>query len=439
MKVVKAAEVNMKDLLQRRAKLERTKEKVQEIIDLVKHKGDSAIFELTAKFDKVELKTIQVSQKEIDEAVARVPENVKEALHVCIDNVRKFHMSLRENPPEFRGEGIELGRLFVPLDSVGIYVPGGKANYPSTVIMASIPARAAGVKTIVVCTPPDKDGKVSDVVLAAAQMCGINLIFKVGGAQAIAAMAYGTQTVPKVQKIVGPGSMFVVAAKELVRNDVGVDFMAGPSEIVIIADESANPAFVAADMLAQAEHDEDAFVVTIVDSEALAKKVNEEVIKQMEEVPKKAIASKSLEKNGQIIVVKDLDEAMHISNEIAPEHLSLNVRSPRKLLEKVKSAGSVFLGDYSAVAAGDYCTGPNHILPTGGGARAISGLSVDDFFKKIYYQNVSKEELRKLSKTVMTMAHVEGLDAHALSIERRLEKIHVAHPPEKPNGKPKDK
>ncbi len=439
MKIVKAAEVNMKELLQRRAKLEKTKEKVQEIVELVKHKGDAAIFELTAKFDKVELKVLQVSQKEIDEALVRVPDNVKEALRVCIENVRKFHMSLRENPPEFRGEGIELGRLFVPMDTVGIYVPGGKANYPSTVIMASVPARTAGVKTIVVCTPPDKDGKVSDVVLAAAQMCGVSLIFKVGGAQAIAAMAYGTETVPKVQKIVGPGSMFVVAAKELVRNDVGVDFMAGPSEIVIIADETANPAFVAADMLAQAEHDEDAFVVAIADSEALARKINEEVTKQMEEVPKKAIASKSLEKNGHIIVVKDMDEAMYISNEIAPEHLSLNVRSPRKLLEKVKSAGSVFMGDYSAVAAGDYCTGPNHILPTCGGARAISGLSVDDFLKKIYYQNVSKDELRKLSKTVMTMAHVEGLDAHALSIERRLEKVHVVHPPEKPNGKPKEK
>ena len=439
MKIVKAADVNMKEFLQRRAKLEKTKEKVQELIDLVKHKGDAALFELTAKFDKVELKVLQVGQKEIDEAVARIPGDVKDALKVCIENVRKFHMSLRENPPEFRGEGIELGRIFVPMDTVGIYVPGGKANYPSTVIMASIPAKAAGVKTIVICTPPDKDGKVSDVVLAAAQMCGIGQIFKVGGAQAIAAMAYGTQTVPKVQKIVGPGSMFVVAAKELVRNDVGVDFMAGPSEIVIVADETADPAFVAADMLAQAEHDEDAFVVAITDSDSLAKKINEEVTKQMEQVPKKAIASKSLEKNGAIIVVKDMDEAMHISNEIAPEHLSLNVRSPRKLLEKVKSAGSVFLGDYSAVAAGDYCTGPNHILPTGGSARAISGLSVEDFLKKIYYQNVSKDELRKLSKTVMTMAHVEGLDAHALSIERRLEKAHVVHPPEKPNGKPKDK
>ena len=439
MKIVKAADVNMKEFLQRRVKLEKTKEKVQEIVELVKHKGDAAIFELTAKFDKVELKVLQVNQKEIDEAMARVPDNVKDALRVCIENVRKFHMSLRENPLEFRGEGIELGRLFVPMDTVGIYVPGGKANYPSTVIMASIPARTAGVKTIVVCTPPDKDGKVSDVVLVAAQMCGVSLIFKVGGAQAIAAMAYGTQTVPKVQKIVGPGSMYVVAAKELVRNDVGVDFMAGPSEIVIIADETANPAFVAADMLAQAEHDEDAFVVAIADSESLAKKINEEVTLQMVEVPKKVIATKSLEKNGLIIVVKDLDEAMYISNEIAPEHLSLNVRSPRKLLEKVKSAGSVFMGDYSAVAAGDYCTGPNHILPTGGGARAISGLSVDDFLKKIYYQNVSKEELRKLSKTVITMAHVEGLDAHALSIERRLEKVHVVHPPEKPNGKPKEK
>jgi histidinol dehydrogenase len=436
MKILKASEVNMKDFHQRRVKLEKTKEKVHEIVDLVKSKGDAALIELTAKFDKVELKSLQVTQKEIDEAMTRVPEPVREALKVCIDNIKRFHMTLYEASPEFRGEGIELGRMFVPLDSVGIYVPGGKANYPSTVIMASIPAKTAGVKTIIVCTPPDKDGKVSDVVLAAAQMCGINQIFKVGGAQAIAAMAYGTQTVPHVQKIIGPGSMFVVAAKELVRNDVGVDFMAGPSEIVIIADETADPVFVAADMLAQAEHDEDALVVTITDRESLAKKIQEEVLKQIEQVPKKAIASKSLEKNGHIIISKDLDEAINISNEIAPEHLSLNVRSPRKLLEKVRNAGSVFLGDFSAVAAGDYCTGPNHILPTGGGARVISGLSVDDFIKKIYYQNVSKEELRKLSKTVITMARVEGLDAHALSIERRLEKVHT---PDKTNGKPKPK
>jgi len=429
MKIVKAAELNMKDFHQRRVKLEKTKEKIIEIVDLVKHKGDAAIIELTARLDKVELKSIQVTTQEIDEAISRVPQNVKEALTVCIENIRKFHRTQWNNEPEFRGEGIELGRVFVPLDSVGIYVPGGKANYPSTVLMASIPARTAGVKTIVVCTPPDHTGRVSDVVLVAAHMCGINLIFKVGGAQAIAAMAYGTQTVPRVQKIVGPGSMYVVAAKELVRNDVGVDFMAGPSEIVVIADDSANPVIVAADMLAQAEHDEEALVVAITDSESLAKKIQEEVMKQIEEVPKKAIASKSLEKYGHIIIVKDIDEAIHLSNEIAPEHLSLNVRSPRRLLEKVRNAGSVFLGDYSAVAAGDYCTGPNHILPTGGGARSISGLSVDDFFKKIYYQNVSKEELRKLSKTVITMAHVEGLDAHALSIERRLEKAHL---PEKP-------
>jgi histidinol dehydrogenase len=208
--------------------------------------------------------------------------------------------------------------------------------------------------------------------------------------------------------------------------------MAGPSEIVIIADDSANPVFVAADMLAQAEHDEEALVMAITDHESLAKKIQEELMKQLEEVPKKAIASKSLEKYGHIIIVKDIDEAIHLSNEIAPEHLSLNVRSPRRLLEKVRNAGSVFLGDYSAVAAGDYCTGPNHILPTGGSARSTSGLSVDDFFKKIYYQNVSKEELRKLSKTVITMAHVEGLDAHALSIERRLEKTEKPHLPEKP-------
>jgi len=429
MKVLKASELDMKEFHQRRAKLERTKEKVHETVDLVKHKGDAAIIELTARFDKVTLKSIQVTQQEIDEATARLPQDVKDALKMCIDNVRRFHMSLRETPSEIRGEGIELGRIYVPLDSVGIYVPGGKANYPSTVIMASVPAKAAGVRTIVVCTPPDKDGKVSDAVLVAAQLCGISSIFKVGGAQAIAAMAYGTQTVPKVQKIVGPGSMFVVAAKELVRDDVGLDFMAGPSEIVVIADETANPAFVAADMLAQAEHDEDAMVVAITDHASLAKKIHEELLRQLEEVPKKAIASKSLEKNGYIITVKDMDAAMDLSNEIGPEHLSLNVRSPRKLLEKVRNAGSVFMGDFSAVAAGDYATGPNHILPTGGTAKYISGLSVDDFLKKIPFQNVSKEELRKLSKTVVTMARVEGLEAHALSIDRRLDKV---PPPAKP-------
>jgi histidinol dehydrogenase len=431
MKVLKLEEVNVKKLAQRRQRLTKARSKVMDILEAVRTKGDEAVLELTKRFDKADLKDLKVTREEVDAAVERVPKNVKDALAECIENVRTFHRSQWSTPAEFRRGGLELGRIYVPLDSVGIYVPGGKASYPSTVIMASIPARTAGVKTIVVCTPPDKDGNISDVVLCAASMCGVTDIFKAGGAQAIAAMAYGTRTVPKVEKIVGPGNIYVVAAKELVREVVGVDFVAGPSEILIVADENANPAYVAADIIAQAEHDEEAFCVLCTPSMDLVKKVQKEVQEQLKASGRLQIISKALEKNGHIIITKDIDGALDLSNAIAPEHLSLMVRSPKRYLDKVKNAGSVFLGDYSAVAAGDYCTGPNHILPTGGQAREISGLSVDDFFKRIYYQSVSKEELRRLSRTIMTMADVEGLGAHKASIEKRIGKDQG-----KDNGRP---
>lgn len=421
MKVLRSEEVNIRKLAQRRLRLTKAKAKVQEILDSVRAKGDKALLELTKKFDKADLRSLMVSKEEIDEAVDNVPKDVKDAISTCIENVRRFHRSQWSTPAEFHREGLELGRIYVPLGTVGIYVPGGKASYPSTVIMASVPARTAGVKRIVVCTPPDKDGKISDAVLCACQMCGISEVFKVGGAQAIGAMAFGTRTVPRVDKIVGPGNVYVVTAKEIVRDEVGVDFVAGPSEILIIADEHADPSFIAADLIAQAEHDEDAFCALVTSSERIANAVVEEVKKELEGYERRAIISKALERHGQIIIVDDLDKAFEISNAIAPEHLSVMVKGPKRYLEKVKNAGSVFLGDFSTVAAGDYCTGPNHILPTGGQAREVSGLSVDDFFKRIYYQNVSKDELRRLRKTITTMAGVEGLEAHKRSIEKRFE------------------
>jgi len=427
MKVLKLEDVNVKKLAQRRQRPSKARAKVKDILDAVRTKGDEAVLELTKRFDKADLKDLRVTKEEVDQAVERVPKDVKDALGECIENVRRFHRTQWSIPAEFRREGLELGRIYVPLDSVGVYVPGGKASYPSTVIMASIPAKTAGVKTIVICTPPNKDGNISDVVLCAARMCGVGDIFKVGGAQAIAAMAYGTRTVPKVEKIVGPGNIYVVAAKELVRDEVGVDFVAGPSEILIIADENANPAYVAADIIAQAEHDEEAFCVLCTPSKELVKKVQKEMDDQLKASGRRDIISKALDNHGHIIITKGIDDALQLSNTIAPEHLSIMVKGPKKYLNKVKNAGSVFLGDYSAVAAGDYCTGPNHILPTGGQARETSGLSVDDFFKKIYYQSVSKEELKRLSKTILTMAEVEGLEAHKASIEKRLGK-----------GQPKD-
>jgi histidinol dehydrogenase len=422
LKLVKLEELNISKLANRRQKLGKTMEKVKGILEMVREKGDEALVELTKKFDRADLRDLKVSAEDIDEAVERVPDNVKDAISECISNVRRFHRTQWSTPAEYRHGGLELGRIYVPLDSVGIYVPGGKASYPSTVIMASVPARTAGVKTIVICTPPNKEGKVSDVVLCAAKMCGSSAIYKVGGAQAIAAMAYGTRTVPRVEKIVGPGNKYVVAAKELVREEVGIDFRAGPSEILIIADDRANPSYIAADIIAQAEHDEEAFCVLCTPSEDLANKVQKEISTQLDACERKNIIGKALDRHAYIIITKGIDDALELSNEVAPEHLSIMVKNPKKYLEKVKNAGSVFLGDYSPVAAGDYCTGPNHILPTGGQAREVSGLSVDDFFKRIFYQSVSRDELKRLSRTISTMANVEGLEAHARSINRRLER-----------------
>jgi histidinol dehydrogenase len=421
MKIVKYENLPEAILAGRGSDLDHVISDVNKIVNKVIDKGDEALKKFSRKFDGVEINDFRVSSEEINEAAARVSKDFIEAVNTSIENVRKFHRSHSYIPGTLREGGMELGRLFIPYQRVGIYVPGGKANYPSTVIMGSVPAKVAGVREIIVCTPPGKDGKVSDEVLAAASLCKVNSVYRVGGAQAIAAMAYGTETVPKVEKVVGPGNIFVTAAKKLVRDHVAIDMLAGPSEVMVIGNGTTNPVFVAAELLAQAEHDEDAWCIFVTDSEDVAKSVEKEIEKQLSDLPRKKIASRSIKKNCYIVMVKDMNEAMKFANEFAPEHLVLMAKGAQKMLGSVRNAGSVFVGDFSPVAAGDYCTGPNHILPTGGMASMYSGLAVEDFFKRIPYQLLSKGDLKKLLKTVKTMAEVEGLEAHARSVEKRLE------------------
>ncbi|MFN4133046.1 MAG: histidinol dehydrogenase, partial [Candidatus Hadarchaeales archaeon] len=336
--------------------------------------------------------------------------------------IEKFHKKqLRREWLVQVAPGVKAGELVRPLKSVGLYVPGGRASYPSTLLMAAIPAKLAGVKKIIVCTPPRSDGKLLPAVLAAAEITGVKEIYKVGGAQAIAAMAYGTETVPKVEKIVGPGNVYVAAAKQVVAPDVEIDSIAGPSEVMILADDSANPKFIAADLVAQAEHDPEAAAVLVTSSEKLAREVREEARKMVRATPRWQIVLKSFTRYSRIIIVKDIEEGIWFANEYAPEHLELMVEDPREVLGKINNAGAIFLGDYSPVAAGDFAAGPNHILPTGGGARRVSGLSVLDFLKFPTVQEISKDGLRRLAKTIRVMAEAEDLPAHAKSVEVRLD------------------
>ncbi|MEW6592693.1 MAG: histidinol dehydrogenase [Candidatus Hadarchaeota archaeon] len=394
------------------------------IVSDVRREGDQAIMDLTEKFDGVKLTPggLQVSEGEMRVAFQQAGEKTVEAIEKAADAIRMFHQE--QLPKEWMRQfspGIIAGQVVRPLDVVGVYVPGGMARYPSSLLMAVIPAKVAGVRRVIVCTPPGKDGKVDPAVLAAAGVAKVDAIYKVGGAQAIAAMAYGTETVPKVDKIVGPGNVFVVAAKQVVAPSVCVDFAAGPSEILIIADESANPSFIAADLLSQAEHgtgNEASVLVTT--SEDLAAKVRETARKMFQESPRWQLAIEALTKYGRIVVVRSMDEAAEFANRYAPEHIELMVERPKELLGKIKNAGSIFLGSYSPVAAGDFAVGPNHILPTGGAARCCSGLSVLDFVKLPTVQELSKEGLRQVADVVKRLAEVEGLPGHAKSVEERL-------------------
>ena len=394
---------------------------VSKIIEDVAKRGDEALFDYCERFDRVKLSSLEVSAQEIEEAVTSVSDNLKDAMALAAENIREFHSrQLREGFTMTR-PGIVMGQKITPIEKVGLYIPGGTAAYPSTVLMLAIPAKLAGCSQIVITTPPGKDGKVAAPILAAAKLAGVDRIFKVGGAQAVAALAYGTGTVPKVDKIVGPGNAYVAEAKRQVFGRVNIDMIAGPSEILVIADGTCNPAFVAADLLSQAEHDKMASAVLVTNSMELAEKVSGEVERQLCLLPRQEIARASIENNGMILVTKDLYQAVEASNELAPEHLEICVDDPMPYLDLVRNAGSVFLGKYCPESLGDYLAGPNHTLPTSGTARFSSPLSVDDFIKKTQFSCFSPDALRAVSDKIAVFARSEGLDAHARAAEIRFE------------------
>lgn len=395
---------------------------VAEIIKNVRENGDKALFEYCEKFDKAQLSSLAVTKEEIDEALSLVEPEFLEILEKAAKNIRKFHSRQVRNSFIINDEdGIVIGQKIIPVDRAGLYVPGGTAAYPSTVLMDAIPAKIAGCREVVMVTPPTKDGKVNPVILAAAYVAGIDRIFKVGGAQAIAALAYGTQSIPKVDKIVGPGNAFVAEAKKQVFGIVSIDMIAGPSEILIVADGKSNPAYVAADLLSQAEHDKMASAVLVTDNEELARNVSTELEKQIPLLERREIARESIDVNGKIIVADSLDAAIEIANEIAPEHLELCVDNPFDKLDSIRHAGSIFMGRNCPEALGDYFAGPNHTLPTSGTAKFSSPLSVDDFIKKTQYTYYTKDALKKVAFDVAAFAKKEGLTAHAKSAVIRVE------------------
>ena len=396
---------------------------VSDIIANVINRGDEAIFEYALKFDKADLKSLEVTAAEIDEAFSLVDEKFVKIIEEAAVNIRAFHSKQVKNSFIINEQdGVVTGQKVTPIEKVGLYVPGGTAAYPSTVLMDSIPAKIAGCSEIVMVTPPTKDGKVNPVILAAAKIAGVDRIFKVGGAQAVAALAYGTESIPKVDKIVGPGNAFVAEAKKQVFGKVSIDMIAGPSEILVVADSTANPRFVAADLLSQAEHDKMASAVLVCDSREFAQKVSEELEIQIPQLPRAEIARVSIDNNGKIIVTQNnLMQAIDIANEIAPEHLELCVDNPFDCLDKVKHAGSIFMGKYCPEALGDYFAGPNHTLPTSGTARFSSPLSVDDFVKKSQFTYFTADALEKVADKVAYFAQKEGLDAHARSATIRFE------------------
>lgn len=397
---------------------------VSDIIDNVRKNGDSALFEYNKKFDGAELNKLEVTESEKEEAFSSADPNFIEILKEAADNIRTFHeKQVRESFIINNKNGILIGQKIIPIEKVGLYVPGGTAAYPSTVLMDSIPAKIAGCSEIVMVTPPGKDGKINPGILAAAKIAGVDRIFKVGGAQAIAALAYGTESIPKTDKIVGPGNAFVAEAKKQVYGQVSIDMIAGPSEILIIADSTCNPKFVAADLLSQAEHDKNASAVLVTDSMKLAEMVSDEIESQISELPRYEIARSSIDVNGKIIVAENnIKLAIDIANEIAPEHLELCVDNPFDYLDSIKHAGSVFLGKNCPEALGDYFAGPNHTLPTSGTARFSSPLSVDDFIKKTQITYYTPEALAKAADKIAYFASKEGLEAHARSATVRFEK-----------------
>ena len=421
-KILKHGEVSNSEIFARAESTFNVEKIVAEIIENVKKSGDKALFEYSEKFDKAKLSSLLVTKEEIDEAVASVEPKFLEILETAAENIRAFHQKQVRQGFEIKKEnGVIIGQKITAVDKAGLYVPGGTAAYPSTVLMDSIPAKIAGCTQVVMVTPPSRDGKVNPVILAAAKIAGIDKIFKVGGAQAIAALAFGTESIPKVDKIVGPGNAFVAEAKKQVFGQVSIDMIAGPSEILIVADGKTNPRHAAADLLSQAEHDKMASAVLVTDSMDLAEQVREELEKQIPQLLRSEIARVSIDNNGKIIVAENLQTAIDIANEIAPEHLELLVDNPFDYLDSIRHAGSVFMGRNCPEALGDYYAGPNPTLPTRGTAKFSSPLSVDDFIKKTQYTYYTKEALSSVAEAVAFFAEKEGLTAHAKSAVIRTE------------------
>ncbi len=414
MKILNYEETDKSTLFLRKLEDSGVGETVSEIIRNVAQNGDEALYAYAKKFDRAELTSLEVTLDEMDAALASIPAELLAAMQTAAENIRAFHsMQLREGFRLEGADGVYMGQKITPIEKVGLYIPGGTASYPSTVFMNAIPAKLAGCSHIVMVSPPNAQGQIAAPILAAAKLAGVDRVFKTGGAQAVAALAYGTETVPKVDKIVGPGNAYVAEAKRQVFGRVAIDMIAGPSEILVVADETAKPAFIAADLLSQAEHDKLASAVLITDSITLAEQVSAEVERQLSTLPREEIARVSIENNGKIIVTTDLMSALELANELAPEHLELCLREPERYLSYVKNAGSVFLGNFCPEALGDYLAGPNHTLPTSGTARFSSPLGVDDFVKKTQYTYFSPEALAKLSGQIATFARAEGLEAHA--------------------------
>lgn len=429
MRTVKLTKESTKDILENLLKRSpnnygKFESTVAQILDKVKNEGDAALFAYTKEFDKADVtkETIRVTDAEIEEAYAQIDPALLGVIRKAHVNIRKYHEKQIQNSWFTSGtNGTMLGQKVTPLNRVGVYVPGGKAVYPSSVLMNIVPAKVAGVPHIVMTTPPGKDGKVCASTLVAAKEAGADEIYKVGGAQAIGALAFGTESIPKVDKIVGPGNIFVALAKKAVYGYVSIDSIAGPSEILVLADETANPHFVAADLLSQAEHDELACAILITTSEEFAAKVDEEVKGFVEVLSRKEIIQKSLDNFGYILIAEDMDEAIEAANEIAPEHMEIVTANPFEDMMKVKNAGAIFIGEYSSEPLGDYFAGPNHVLPTNGTAKFFSALSVDDFIKKSSIVYYSKAALRDIHKDIIQFATSEQLTAHANSIAVRFE------------------
>ncbi len=421
LKIFKASQITAEEIVSARdLSYADVESGVKELICDVRANGDAAVRKYTLRFDKADVADFKVSDGEISLALERTGAEFIRILERAAKNIERFHAAQLRKDFKLDYDGITVGQRFLPVESAGIYVPGGTARYPSSVLMNAVPARLAGVKNIIMCTPPSSDGSIPDNILAAAKVAGVNAVYKIGGAQAIAAMAYGTESIPKVDKIAGPGNVYVATAKKLVQGAAGIDMIAGPSEILVIADKYANPEWVAADLLSQAEHDKLASAILLTDDLALAEKCAEAVERRVKKLPRREIAEASLEANGKIIVTENLVDAARLADEIAPEHLELAVRDSEELLKKIRNAGSVFLGYYTPEATGDYMAGANHTLPTGGTARFSSPLGVDDFIKKSQFIRFTPESLDSYAGDIAAFARAEGLTAHAESVEVRV-------------------